>query len=311
MSKNNKKVLISPSSFGKCGNRPLEILEEKNYEVILNLTGRKMTANEVIELGKDCIGIVAGVEPLNPKVLDSLPLLRCISRVGVGIDNIDLNRAKELGIVVKNTPDGPTIAVAELAIGLIFNILRKISYRDREIRNGNWNKEMGYLLSGKKVGIIGLGRIGRTVADLLLSLGAKVSGTDINPDLDWSKMKKVPLLSLQELLRESDIVCIHVSYSPKNEHLIGKNEIDCMKIGAYLINLSRGGIVNEEALYTALKSNHLCGATVDVFEQEPYTGPLTELDNIVLTPHIGSYAMESRLDMEIQAVKNLLEVVDS
>jgi D-3-phosphoglycerate dehydrogenase len=116
---------------------------------------------------------------------------------------------------------------------------------------------------------------------------------------------------LTELLGNNDIVCVHVSFLPENKLLIGKKEIDSMKPGSYLINLSRGGIVDEEALYEALKNNYLAGATVDVFNKEPYEGPLTELDNIVLTPHIGSYAKESRLEMEIQAVNNLLEVIDS
>ena len=123
------------------------------------------------------------------------------------------------------------------------------------------------------------------------------------------KMKKVPLLTLKELLTECDIVCIHVSSSSENMPLIGKKEIDIMKRGSFLINLSRGGVIDEDALYVALKNNHLSGAALDVFDQEPYSGPLTKLDNIVLTPHIGSYALESRQDMEMQAVKNLLEVL--
>jgi D-3-phosphoglycerate dehydrogenase len=305
------KILISPTTFGTCGMQPLELLEEHNYEVILNPFGRKMTSDEIIKLGKDCIGIIAGVESLNTRVLESLPFLRCISRCGVGIDNIDLKRTKELGIIVKNTPDGPTRAVAELTVGIIFDVLRNLSYCDREIRNGNWYKGMGSLLQGKKVGILGLGRIGCAVAELLLRLDANVAGTDINPNVKWSERNKVSLLPLEELIKESEILCVHISYSEANRYLIGKKEIKSMKKGAYLVNLSRGGIVDEDALYQSLKGGHLSGAAVDAFEQEPYTGPLRELDNIVLTPHIGSYARESRLEMEIQAVKNLLESLKS
>lgn len=304
------KILISPTTFGTCGMQPLELLEKENCEVVLNHYGRKMTPDEVLKLGKNCIGIVAGDEPLNATVLESLPSLRCISRCGIGMDNVDLKRAKELRIVVKNTPDGPTRAVAELTVGVIFNLLRKISYCDREIRRGNWNKGMGCLLLNKKVGVLGLGRIGRMVAELLLGLGAIILGADVQPDTKWLAANKVPLLSFEDLVRESDILCIHIPYSEDNRHIIGKKEIESMKRGAYLINLSRRGIVDEGALYQALKRNHLAGAALDVFEQEPYTGPLTELDNVVLTPHIGSYARESRLKMEVQAVKNLLEVLD-
>lgn len=305
------KILISPTSFGSCGKQPLGLLEKENYEVILNPFERKMTSDEVIKLGKDCIGIIAGIEPLNARALESLPSLRCISRCGVGTDNIDLKKAKELGIMVRNTPDGPTRAVAELTVGVIFNFLRNISYCDRGIRKGKWYKGMGSLLLNKKVGILGLGRIGRAVAELLLGLGANVTGTDINPDIKWLETNKVSLLTLEDLIKESDILCIHISYSEDNRHIIGKKEIESMKKGAYLVNLSRGGIVDEDALCQALKSGHLSGAAVDVFEHEPYIGPLTELDNIVLTPHVGSYAIESRLKMEMQAVKNLLESLSS
>jgi D-3-phosphoglycerate dehydrogenase len=301
------KILISTSSFGACGQQPLRLLKEAGNQVIANPFGRKMTPAEVVKLGKDCIGIIAGVELLNAAVLEALPHLRCISRCGSGTDNIDLEKAKEFKIVVRNTPEGPTRAVAELTLGVILDILRKISLRDRQIRQGKWNKEMGYLLQGKKVGILGLGRIGRAVAELLLRQDAKVAGSDIQPDKRWSKKNKVPLLSFRKLLRESQILTIHISGSPNNRHLIGQKEINSMPRGAYLINLSRGGIVDEQILYQALKKGCLAGAAIDVFEEEPYTGPLRGLDNIVLTPHVGSYASETRLEMEIEAAKNLLE----
>lgn len=309
MTENMNKILISPSSFGKCGNQPLELIKKNNYEAILNPFGRKMTPDEVIKLGEDCIGIIAGVESLNAMVLESLPHLQCISRCGSGIDNIDLEKAKELKIVVKNTPYGPTRAVAELTVGLIFDLLRQISYRDRAIRNGKWNKEMGFLLRGKTVGVLGLGRIGRTVVELLLKLDANVIGSDIYPDEQWLKKTNIPLLSSQELIKECDIICIHVSYKSKSKYLLGKNEIASMKKGAYIVNLSRGGVVDETALFNALEIGHLRGAAIDVFQQEPYNGPLIGLENVVLTPHIGSYALESRLQMELQSVENLMKVL--
>jgi D-3-phosphoglycerate dehydrogenase len=308
--KRENKILISPSVFGKCGMEPLELLTRHNYKFILNPYGRKLKPYEIIELGRDCVGIIAGVESLDARVLEALSSLRCISRCGVGVDNIDLKKASELGIIVKSTPEGPTRAVAELTVGVIFDVLRKISYRDREIRKGNWCKEIGSLLKGKKVGILGLGRIGRIVAELLLRLDAEVLGTDINPDLKWIEKYKVPILTLEELLKVSDILCIHISYHEANKYLIDEKEIRIMKKGAYLINVSRGGIVNEDALYRALKSEYLSGAAIDAFENEPYKGPLTKLNNVVLTPHIGSYAKESKLKMEVEAVKNLIEVLD-
>lgn len=308
MVEKKNKVLISPTSFGKCGNQPLKLLEKNNYETILNAFGRKMTPDEIIKHGIDCVGIIAGVESLNATVLESLPHLHCISRCGSGIDNVNMEKAKELNIVVKNTPYGPTRAVAELTIGLIFDVLRQISSRDRSIRNGEWNKKMGFLLKDKTVGVLGLGRIGRTTAELLLKLDAKVIGSDINPDKEWLKKTKIPLFSFDDLIKKSDILCIHVS-SLNDKCLIGKKELNSMKKDSYIVNLSRGGIVDEKALYDALENKHLAGAAIDVFQQEPYNGPLIELDNIIITPHIGSYAKESRLEMEIEAVENLLDVL--
>lgn len=307
----SKKILISPSSFGKCGDKPLELLRANSFELVVNSFGRKLSQEEIEKLGKECIGIIAGLESFDAQVLQSLPLLRCISRCGVGVDNVDLDKAKELGIRVKNTPDGPTRAVAELTVGVVLDLLRSISYRDRELRRGNWRKGMGSLLQGKNIGVLGLGNIGRSVAELMIALGAKVAASEINPDREWCERNKVPLVSLAELLKRSEILCVHVSYSNQNKYLINKQEIHSMAKGAYLVNLSRGGVVNEDALYKALVNGHLSGAAIDVFEDEPYAGPLVGLDNVVLTPHIGSYAKEARLKMEVQAVKNLLEEVDA
>lgn len=307
MIKTSKKVLISPSSFGKCGDRPIELLKENNYELILNPYGRKLTSDEVIKLGKDSVGIIAGVEPLNKEVLSSLKDLYCISRVGSGIDNIDIDYANKNGIIVKSTPYGPTRAVAELTIGLIFDLLRKISFRDRSMRKGKWEKEMGHLLKDKKIGIIGLGKIGKKVAELLIPFDVKLYTYDIKPDMKYIKSKNITYLELKELLKKCDIICIHVNISKNSHPFIGKKEIDCMKKDSFLINVSRGGVVDEKALFDALQKKHFSGVAIDVFSEEPYNGPLTKFDNVVLTPHIGSYAKESRLDMEVEAVNNFIK----
>ena len=309
MKKNNQKILISPSSFGKCGNEPIDLLKKNDFEIINNPYGRRLTESEVIELGKECIGIIAGVEPFTVNVLDNLTKLKCISRCGSGLDNIDLKKAEELGIVIKNTPFGPTRAVSELTIGLIFDVLRQISLRDRFLRNGKWHKEMGFLLKDKKIGVLGLGRIGRVTSELLINLGAKVYGFDIKPDKSWIKKTNIDLLSFDELLSTCDLICVHVSTDPNSGYLISENEFKKMKKGSFLVNVSRGGIVDEKALFKYLKNEKLFGAAVDVFEEEPYIGILTELDNVILTPHIGSYAKEARLEMELESVKNLLSVL--
>jgi D-3-phosphoglycerate dehydrogenase len=167
---------------------------------------------------------------------------------------------------------------------------------------------MGFLLKNKKIGVLGLGNIGRSTAELLLKLDADVYGFDIKPDKKLISKTKIKLLSFDELLLTCDVICIHVSTKSGSRYLIGEKEFEKMKKDSFLVNVSRGGVVDEKALYKALKTGKLLGAAVDVFEKEPYHGPLTELDNVILTPHIGSYAKEARLEMELDSVRNLLDV---
>ncbi len=303
------RILITTSSFGKDDISPLNLLKEAGYETVINPYGRKLTEDEVLDLLLEVkpVGIIAGVEPITARVLQQAEGLKVISRCGVGVENVDLTTARSLGIAVTNTPNAPTQAVAELTIGLTFNLLRRISFLDRELRKGNWIKETGSLMRGKKVGIIGLGHNGKRVAEMLLALGAKVSGTDVQADSAWLQTNQVPLVSLEELLQQSEILCLHVSHTVSNKQLIGKKEIEAMPKGACLINTSRGEVVDHDALYSMLSNGHLSGAALDVFDHEPYTGPLTRLDNVILTPHIGSYAREARVEMEIQAAENLIE----
>jgi D-3-phosphoglycerate dehydrogenase len=301
------KILVSPSSFGECGSEPLELLKARGYEVILNPYGRKLSENEIIALASDITGVVAGVETYNEKILDKLTNLRCISRVGVGVDSINLAYAKEKGIEVLITPEGPTQAVAELSIGLAIDQLRRISVSDRRIRSGIWKKEIGNLINGKTVGIIGLGRIGKRTATLYKALGCHLIAFDKYPDLIWMEENEVSNVSFDQLLKTADIISIHVPGTEDGIPLISRSELEITKTGVIIINLSRGGVVDEMNLYEYLKNNPLSFAALDVFNIEPYNGPLAELENVILTPHLGSYASEAKLGMEIDAVKNLVE----
>jgi D-3-phosphoglycerate dehydrogenase len=251
------------------------------------------------------VGVIAGTESLDRSVLENLPCLRIISRCGAGIENIDLAAAGEMNIKVVNTPFGPTLAVAELTVGLILDLLRKTTFMDREMRGGIWKKHMGNLLRGKRVGIIGFGRIGQKTGELLGTFGCAIGYYD-NITIEGWKDLKIKRMEMDELLRESDIVTIHVS-GKYEKPLLGAKEIEMMKKGTWLVNVARGGVVDEEALLNALRNGRLAGAALDVFEKEPYNGPLKKLENIILTPHIGSYAKEARVEMEMQAAKNLIE----
>jgi len=294
------KVFISTSSFAKDEDRPLDMLKESGLEVSLNPYGRKLSEDEIEGVLHDVDYLIAGTEPLTQRVLESAKRLKVISRCGTGLDNVDIKAADKLGIKVYNTPYGPTLSVAELTIGLIFDMLRRISKMDRDVRSGVWEKYTGNLLIEKKVGIIGFGKIGQKVAELLMPFGCEIVCYDIRKE---DKELKIKIASSDEILRTSDIISIHVS---SKEQIIGREEFKKIKKGAWIINVSRGGVIDESELYKALKKGHLSGAALDVFEQEPYAGPLKELDNVILTPHIGSYAKEGRINMEIEAVKNVL-----
>lgn len=301
----DRRVLISTSSFGVYSNQPIDALKRKGLKVELNSTGRKMTESEIKEalIGVDYL--IAGTESLTEDVLKSSKNLKVISRCGVGMDNIDLSVASNMNIKICNTPFGPTLAVAEVTVGLILNLLRKINFMDRNLRNGLWQKHMGNLLFGKQIGIIGFGRIGQKVAELLLPFGVTIRYCDVN---DISTEIPSERCDLETLLSLSDIISIHTSYSEKA--IIGKDELNLMSPNTWLINMSRGGIVDESGLLTALKEGNLAGAALDVFENEPYEGEFSQLDNVIITPHIGSYAEEARQQMELDAVNNLLELIN-
>jgi D-3-phosphoglycerate dehydrogenase len=302
-------ILIGVSQFGGYEPDPMKKLQ-RLHQAIPNPHGRRLTAEEVIALAEPCVGIIAGLEPLDRSVLSVLPNLRCISRVGVGVDIIDLSYAAERNIKVCVTPEAPTQAVAELAIGMIFDLLRSISLSDRTLRGGEWKRIQASQLAGKMVGVIGLGRIGRRISEMLQALQARVIGADPTPDQSWCETRKIPVMPLKNLLAQSDIVTLHLSTAPGNSHLLGTQELASMKKGAYLVNLSRGGVIDEAALYQALRSGHLKGAAIDVFAKEPYQGPLATLDQVILTPHIGSFTQESRALMEHEAVDNLLKYLE-
>jgi D-3-phosphoglycerate dehydrogenase len=301
-------ILITTSSFGKHDSSLLRTLSENRLSYQMNPYSRKLTESEVCELIQQHqpVGIIAGIEPLTRRVLEKTKNLKVISRCGIGMDSIDLDAARKLGIVVTNTPDGPTIAVAELTLGMILSLLRRIHISDASIRRGEWIRPIGSLLYGKTMGLIGCGRIGLYLAKLLSSFGATIIGNDPL----CKKSEYCILVGLDELFSRSDIVSLHIPYCIENHRFMSRERIYSMKKGAVLINAARGGIVDEEALYDALVSGHLGGAALDCFEREPYTGVLKSLDNVLLTGHIGSYAKEARILMERQAVENLLRKLE-
>lgn len=294
------KIAITTTSFAEYDSSPLRLLEDHGIEIVLNRFGRKLKREEILPLCKGALGIIAGTETIDAHIIKKLMPLRVISRCGRGLDNIDIDAAKELGVKVYSTPEAPVQAVAELTMGLIINLLRKINKAERSLRNGNWGKPMGNMLYNKRVGIVGFGEIARCLCKMLKPFDCEVKYADPFLEDGLMGLKNIPL---ETLLPWADIVTLHVS---TNNTLLGKRELGLMKNGAWLINTSRGKVVDENHLCQALKNGHLGGAAIDVFDQEPYDGSLKKLDNVLLTPHIGSYAIEARVKMELEAAKNLL-----
>jgi D-3-phosphoglycerate dehydrogenase len=303
------KIAITTSSFAKFSDEPMRLLEGRDMEVAHNTTRRALTENEAIMLLSGCIGVVAGTEPLTARLMDAVPSLRVISRCGVGMDNVDLEAAAAHGILVRSTPDGPTLAVAELTLGFALDLMRQISRMDREMRAGQWKKRMGNLLLGKNVGIVGFGRIGKAVAGLFAGLGCSVAFTDPAVPADEGACRR---MELDELVAWSDILTLHCPRPADGSFVLDAVRVAKMKDGACLINASRGGLVDESALVLALHEGALSGAALDVFEHEPYpySGPLTRLPQVIITPHIGSYAKEARVRMEVESVRNLLDALN-
>ena len=299
------QVLISTSSFNLANFAQLSDLEKAGVEVKLNPFAARLTEKQAIDLlGADTIGLIAGLEPLTKNVLQAAKSLKVIARVGTGLDSVDLVAAKELEIIVLNTPDAPTKAVAELTIAHILGLLRHLSQADRQIRNGIWKGLMGSLLETKTVGIVGFGRIGKRVATLLSAFCASVLISDAQV-----KSGDFQNVGLDELCTRSDIVSLHLPYSEATHHIIDEKRINLMKKGSFIVNISRGGLVDEAMLLVALKSGHLAGAALDCFEQEPYEGELRNLENVQITAHMGSYARETRDLMEQEASRLLVNAL--
>jgi D-3-phosphoglycerate dehydrogenase / 2-oxoglutarate reductase len=297
------KVLITTSSFNLGNFAQAKSLHDAGISIEVNPHGRRLSEDEVAELvATDVIAILAGLEPLTDRVLSNAKSLRVIARCGTGLDSVDLQAASRLGIDVFNTPDAPTQAVAELTIAHMLNSLRHISTTDSNMRSGKWTPTMGSLLATKTVGLIGVGRIGSAVAKLAQAFGARVIGFD--PVV--SSHNSVELLSLDEVLNQADIVSLHVPINDQTHHIVNASAISRMKPGSIVVNVSRGGLIDESALHDALKTQHLSGAALDCFEDEPYSGPLLQIPGVHVTAHMGSYARETRDLMEVEASTNLV-----
>ena len=298
------KILVSASPFCENKQTPLKLLNNNNISFDLNTKGRKFTEKEIASLIKSYDGLIADVEPLNKKVLSKAKNLKIISRVGIGVSNIDLNYAQKKRIVVTNTPDAPTPAVVELNLGLIFNLIRNISTNNNKIKKGAWNRTIGLRIPFLKFGILGLGRIGKGTAHKLLKIGSKKIFYN---DLTKKKTNKdIIFKSKNFIYKNCDVIILTLPENSKTKKILNKKVFKKMKKRSFLINTSRGEIIDEKDLYDFLKKGYFLGVALDVFNKEPYRGNLTRFERCILTPHIGSHTIDCRNKMELEATIDLI-----
>ncbi|MEA1905309.1 MAG: hydroxyacid dehydrogenase [Candidatus Hadarchaeota archaeon] len=263
----------------------------------------------------DCIAnydvlIVRSATKVTREVIEAGDKLKLIVRAGVGLDNIDLKAAEARDVKVLNTPEAPTVSVAELVLGLMLTWARRISQADASMKRGKWEKSKlaGTELRGKTLGIIGTGRVGRAVAYRARAFEMKLLAYDVELNSEFAKKAGVQYVDLKTLLRESDYVTLHVPLMPQTEHMIGEREFELMKPTAVLVNTARGEIIDEAALVRVLKEKKIAGACLDVYEQEPPEGsPLLRLSNTVLTPHLGASSKEAQREAAVLAAKKIRE----
>lgn len=304
------KALITTVPFGQTNTLPLELLDSAGIEFDINPYGRKILPNELRELIEKYDLLIAGTEIIDSSVLERASRLQCISRVGIGLDALDLNYARARGINVAYTPDAPAPAVAELTIGLMLSLARGIHISNSQIHEGQWERIFGKRIPEMTIGVIGAGRIGGRVLRRLSSFGSpRVLVNDIRPDYDVCNNLKIEWVDKQIIYKECDVISFHLPLTIATEGLVTSKEIDLMKKDVLLINTARGGIIDEDDLAVALKMGRVGGAAIDVFVQEPYSGPLADIRNCILTAHMGSMSIDCRQAMEIQAVEEVVRFV--
>ncbi len=301
------KALITTVPFGEKNRLPLELLEAAGIEYLINPLNKKLTEKELAEMVTDFDLIIAGTEPITDFVMEKGSNLKMISRVGIGLDSVDLLAAKRRGIQVSYTPDAPAPAVAELTIGLMITLLRSVQLSNLEMHKGEWKRYYGKRIANTTIGVIGLGRIGTRVLNRISGFATpRLLVNDLLPNSDLDRKFKLEWVDKETIYRESDLISIHVPLTKTTKNMVTKTQLEMMKSDAIIINTSRGGIVNENDLYDVMKAGHLSGASLDVFEKEPYSGKLNQLSNCLLTAHIGSMSIDCRARMETEATEEAI-----
>lgn len=301
-----ENVFVTLQTFCEGNDQPRQELLRAGLRVRENPLGRRLCREEMPDLLQEADAVLAGIEPYDAEILERLPRLRCISRCGTGTDSIDLEMARERGVAVLTTPDEVVEPVAQMALAMLLALARNLALHWNDSHRGEWKKRTGHLLSEWTVGIVGFGRVGRAFHETLRPFGCAIRVYD--PNLPVQRFsQETRCVELESLLQESDVISLHAALPADAPPLLGRREFALMRKGSRLINTARGRLVDEEALLEALESGHLSAAALDVFEGEPYTGKLSQLPQVLCTPHVASLTARSRGKMELRCARNVIE----
>jgi D-3-phosphoglycerate dehydrogenase len=283
-------------------------LRAEGWETIYNPFLTSRSEDELIDLLRGVDGVIVSSDPFSARVIEASPQLKVISRTGVGYDAIDMKAATARWIIVCNTPGVNRHAVAEWTFALMLSCSRKLKENQAEVRKGGWTRHEGIDLAGKTLGIVGLGTIGKEVSQRANAFEMRILACDVIRDTQFAEANHVVFVPLEELLRQSDFVCLHAFLNDKTRHLINAERLALMKPTAFLVNTARGGIVDTEALCRALTEKRIAGAALDVFEGEPLRAdsPLRALENVYLSPHVGGATADARRLSGAMAAENLI-----
>jgi D-3-phosphoglycerate dehydrogenase len=305
------RFLVTPTSYGKNDPRLKTELEQVAFSVTYNPTGKPLSSKEVAALLAGVDGYIAGLDVIDRAALESADRLKVIARYGVGVDQVDLEAAREKGIVVTNTPGANSVSVAELALGLMLALARQIPEAAHEVQQGKWPRYAGVTLEGKTVGILGLGAIGKQLARRLAGFDCRILAYDPYIDEVFARERSIGCEAMETVIAEADFVSLHLPLLPETRGLVNDEFLAKMKKGAYLINTSRGEAIDEAALLRALQSGHLRGAGLDAFIQEPPNpaNPLLSLPQVICTPHLGAQTDGATSNMGWYALNDCLAVL--
>ena len=305
------RLLVTPTSYGKNDARLKTELEAQVGEVIYNPTGKPLTSTEVAQLLPGIDGYIAGLDGIDANALKTADRLKVIARYGVGVDNVDLAAAREKGIVVTNTPGANSVSVAELALGLMLALARQIPEAVEAVHQGKFPRYTGVSLEGKTIGILGLGAIGKQLARRLSGFDCKIAAYDPLADAAFAMDNHIEIAAMDEVIKQADFVSLHLPLLPETRGIVNDTFLSKMKKGSFLINTSRGEVVDEDALLRALQSGHLKGAGLDAFAVEPPDpkNPLLALPQVIATPHLGAQTDGATSNMGWFAMRDCLAVL--